>query len=113
MALDNASQIAQIIGGVQRTQGSLTENLSPDENASTDTIASAEAIVLTGTVTVNAHTLSTSGLIYDHLLYGEIDHTYFYLDEPYADGGSGAFSLSFPVVFGEYTAGSTVFSGFI
>lgn len=80
--MDNSTQLGRMIGMLAVNQSNLSSQISPDESDPLMTLFNNEEVVIEGVMTLNTLLFSTSGLVWDHPVYGDLD--VFAWDEGYA-----------------------------
>ena len=96
MALNSASQLGSMIGGLSSQQDNIMDNMTGDDE-SQDQLFSTDELVVEGTIVLNKLTYPTDSFILDHPVYGDIDSSVLKIDGGYIEGAK--FNLTFPISF--------------
>lgn len=101
MSLDENDRLGSLIGGMDRRQDDLAQNISPNEPDAQTQIIDTANVLLQGTVVITRKSYPTDSFILDHPVYGELNSPTLKLNGGYATtvGGSFTFPATFPLTF--------------
>lgn len=109
MALDSASEVGRIIGGLVNTTNQIQSDHVPGAIDQGIVLTPIDKSKVQTTVVITKYFYPTDSFIIDHIVYGEIDSSVLKLDGGYAESEGTTFPLTFPVIFSGGT--STVIHG--
>jgi hypothetical protein len=84
MSLDESDKLGSLIGGIIRTQDEIKSSITPNDPSESFQIISKEQLELSGTMVVNALTISTDSFVLNHSVYGNLNSAVLKLDGGYS-----------------------------